>query len=205
MKVQRDVLAQAVTSRSFCGNREQTLKHTLHQWGGIALVSALVLMPARATAQVPPPVLPTTTQAPPPGAKPPAGAKPTTGADEDKAEPGVPADYTFASGAGLLFFHVQKAGATDFEAILGRIRAALDQAEVPMRKQQALNWKIYKSAEVSKDAAIFIFMFDPALTTANYDPLLLLAEVLPAEVQPIYDRLKAAVIKIERMGLTKIR
>lgn len=185
------------------------MTHTLHRLGGIALASALVLMPARSAAQVPPPVPPpvppTTTQAPPPGAKPLPGAKPPAGTEEEKEEPGVPADYTFASGAGMLFFHVQKARAADFEAILGRIRTALDQAEVPMRKQQALNWKIYKSAEASKDAAIFVFMFDPALTTANYDPLLLLAEVLPAEVQPIYDRLKEAVIKIERMGLTKIR
>ncbi len=117
----------------------------------------------------------------------------------------MPADYTFASGAGLLFFYVQKAKAADFEAILGRVRTALDQADTPMRKQQALNWKIYKSAETSKDAAVFVFAFDPALTTANYDPLLLLAEVLPAEVQPIYDRMKEAVIKVERMALTKIR
>lgn len=180
------------------------MRHTLHQLGGIALVSALVLMPARSAAAqvpppVPPPVPPTGTQAPP------TGAKPQVAAEVEKAGPGVPAEYTFASGAGLLFFHVQKAKSADFEAILGRIRTALDQAETPTRKQQALNWKIYKSAETSKDAAIFVFVFDPALATANYDPLLLLAEVLPAEVQDLYERMKEAVIKIERMGLTKIR
>jgi hypothetical protein len=185
------------------------VRHTLHQLGGIALVSALVLMPARSAAQVPPPVPPpvppTTTQPPPTGAKPLGGVQPPAGAEAVKAEPGVPAEYTFASGAGMLFFHVQKARAADFETILVRIRTALDQAETPTRKQQALNWKIYKSAETSKDAAIFVFVFDPALTTANYDPLLLLAEVLPAEVQDLYERMKAAVIRIERMGLTKIR
>jgi hypothetical protein len=29
--------------------------------------------------------------------------------------------------------------------------------------------------------------------------------MLPGEVQPLYDRIKDAIIKIERMGLTKIR
>ena len=89
--------------------------------------------------------------------------------------------------------------------VLGRIREALAKAEAPQRRQQALNWKIYKSAEKPVDAVVFVFAFDPALTTASYDPLLLLAEVLPAEVQPLYERLKEAVIRVERMGLTKIR
>jgi hypothetical protein len=40
---------------------------------------------------------------------------------------------------------------------------------------------------------------------ANYDPLLMLAEILPADVQNIYERMKTAVLRIERMGLTKIR
>ncbi|NQW03615.1 MAG: hypothetical protein HQ485_06265 [Acidobacteria bacterium] len=118
---------------------------------------------------------------------------------------GTPVDYTFASGAGLLFYYVTPALSADFELILGRIREALAKAESPQRKQQALNWKIYKSDEATTGATVYVFAFDPALTTASYDPLLLLAEVLPGEVQPLYERLKAAVIKTERMGLTKIR
>ena len=74
-----------------------------------------------------------------------------------------------------------------------------------MLKQQAVNWSIYKSAEAPTDVTIFVFAFDPAITTANYDPLLLLAEVLPGEVQPLYERMRDAVVKVERMGLTKIR
>lgn len=104
-----------------------------------------------------------------------------------------------------MFYYVKTPKASDFEQIVGRIREALTKAESSMLKQQALNWRIYKSAEPATDATVFVFAFDPAIATASYDPLLLLAEVLPAEVQPLYDRLKDAVIKIERMGLTKIR
>ena len=157
-----------------------------HRW---AVAAGLVLASAGASAQVPPP------QVPPPAAP----AAPVV------AAPGVPASYMFESGAGLLLYYVQPAKAADFELVLGRIREALAKAEAPQRKQQALNWKIYKSAEPVTDAAVFVFAFDPALTTASYDPLLLLAEVLPAEVQPLYERLREAVIKVERMGLTRIR
>ena len=119
--------------------------------------------------------------------------------------PAGPADYTFSTGAGLVFYYVKTGRAGDFETILGRLKEALAKAESPMLKQQALNWRIYKSAEPATDSTVFIFAFDPAITTATYDPLLALAQVLPAEVQPLYDRIKEAVIKIERMGLTKIR
>ena len=156
-----------------------------HRW---AVAAGLVVASAGASAQVPPPQLP-----------------PAVPAAPVVAAPGVPATYMFESGAGLLLYYVQPAKAADFETILGRLREALAKAEAPQRKQQALNWKIYKSAEPVTDAAVFVFAFDPALTTASYDPLLLLAEVLPAEVQPLYERLKDAVIKVERMGLTKIR
>jgi hypothetical protein len=119
--------------------------------------------------------------------------------------PAGPADYTFATGAGLVFYYVKTSRAADFETILGRVKEALAKAEAPMLKQQALNWRIYKSAEPPTDSTVFVFAFDPAITTATYDPLLVLAQGLPAEVQPLYDRIKDAVIKIERMGLTKIR
>src|SRR4029079_11343061 len=97
--------------------------------------------------------------------------------------PAGPADYIFTTGAGLVFYYVKPGKAADFEAILERIKEALLKAQSPMLKQQALNWKIYKSAEPATDAPVFVFAFDPAITTANYDPLLVLNQVLPAEVQ----------------------
>jgi len=153
-----------------------------------AVLAALVLVPGQAAAQTPPPA------SPPPQA-----------ATAPELPPGVPATYTFESGAGLVFYYVDTAKAADFEAVLGRLREALNKADTPMLKQQALNWRIYKSAEPVTDATVFVFAFDPAVTTANYDPLLVLAEVSPAELHPLYERMRDAIIKVERMGLTKIR
>lgn len=175
------------------------MTHTSRVVSGLALGAALFLV-SPAGAQVPPPTPPPPVQAPP------AGQQPTPPvATPAPLPPAGPADYTFATGAGLVFYYVKTSNAADFEAILGRVKEALLKAQSPMMKQQARNWSIYKSAEPPTDSTVFVFAFDPAITTATYDPLLLLAQVLPGEVQPLYDRIKDAVIRIERMGLTKIR
>ncbi len=155
--------------------------------GLIIVVLTVCLVPSVAAAQAAPP------------AQTPAPTAPAT------PPPAVPVDYLFPSGAGLLIFHVRPAKVADFEAILARLKEALSKAGTPSRKQQAAHWNIYKSTEKPVDAVVYLFAFDPAITTASYDPLLLLAEALPAEVQPLYERLKDAVIRIERMGLSKIR
>lgn len=162
------------------------------------MVAPLMAFAGRDDMQVPPPA-----GTPPPAQTPAASPTPTPSATP--VPPAGPADYTFATGAGFVFYYVKTSRASDFEAVLGRVKEALARAESPMLKQQALNWRIYKSAEPPTESTVFVFAFDPAITTATYDPLLVLAQVLPAEVQPLYDRIKDAVIKIERMGLTKIR
>ncbi len=157
------------------------------------LTAALLLTGATSTfAQV---------AAPPPTPPAPVTQPATTPA----VAPRVPVDYVFPSGAGLLIFHVDPLKVADFDAIVARIKDALSKADTATRKLQATNWLIYKSAEKPGDSAVYLFLFDPAVTGASYDPLLMLAEMLPADVQGIYERMKTAVLRIERMGLTKIR
>jgi len=158
--------------------------------GLMALVTA-----GQAVAQtVPPPVpVPTVTQ------------KPATPAATPAAPTGPPVTYEFPSGAGLLILHVATAKVADFDAVLVRLKEALVKADASTRKLQAANWIIYKSAEKPGDSVAYLFLFDPAVPKASYDPLLVLAEALPAEAQPLYERMKAAVLRIERMGLTKVR
>jgi hypothetical protein len=140
--------------------------------------------------------------APPP--TPPAPTTSTTG-QAAAAPTGPPLDYLFPSGAGLVIFHVAPAKVADFDFVVGRLREALLKAPQGDRARQAEHWAIYKSAEKSTESIPYLFMFDPALPQASYDPVFLLAELLPDETQALYERLKAAVIRIERMGLTKIR
>lgn len=186
----RDVIAPAVTSFSFFlhnGRVMARLPVTLCL-GLAALVTA-----GQAFAQTVPPPVPVPV---PPVAQTPA--KPIS-------PTGPPVTYEFPSGAGLLIFHVAPAKAADFDAVLVRLKAALSTVEGSTRKLQTANWLIYKSAETPGDSVVYLFLFDPAVPKASYDPLLVLAEALPAEAQPLYERMKAAVVRIERMGLTRVR
>ena len=114
-------------------------------------------------------------------------------------------DYKFPSGAGMLFFYVKPDKAADFEAVVARLGEALDKSEDPVRKQQAASWRVLRSVEASGDSAIYVFVFVPAVTTADYDPIKVLSEAAPTEVQTLYDRLRDDVIRVERMGLARVR
>ena len=113
--------------------------------------------------------------------------------------------YTFATGAGLLFFYVRPDRTTDFEAVVARLSESLDGAQDATRRQQAASWRMFRSAESVKESAIYVFSFDPAVPGADYDPVKLLAETVPAEAQALYEKLKAAIVRVERMGLARLR
>ena len=91
--------------------------------------------------------------------------------------------YTFPSGAGMLFFYVRPDKTADFDAVVARLGEALETVQDPARKAQASGWRIFKSGEVARDAAIYVFFFDPAPAGADYDPVKLLGEALPTEAQ----------------------
>jgi hypothetical protein len=121
------------------------------------------------------------------------------------APAGRPQDYRFPSGAGMLFFYVKPDHTAEFEEIVARIGEALDKSDDPVRKEQAANFHVLQSTEVQRDAAIYVFLFDPAVPDADYDPVKILGESLPTEVHALYERLREATVKIERMGLKPIR
>lgn len=114
-------------------------------------------------------------------------------------------DYTFETTTALLLFYVRPDKTSDFEAVVNRLAQALDASTDPTRRQQAAAWRMLRSSEPSRDAVVYVFLLDPVVPSADYDPVRVLSESLPAEVQPLYDKLKASVIRVERMALTKLR
>jgi hypothetical protein len=126
------------------------------------------------------------------------------GAPASAARPAAQ-EYVFPTGAGVLFFHVRADRTTDFEAIVTRIGEALDRSADPVRRQQAAHWRIYKSAEAARETVIYLFFFDPVVSGADYDPIKVLSEDSPAELSALFERLKANIVRVERMGLTKLR
>jgi hypothetical protein len=139
------------------------------------LACALLLLPVRALAQAPPP-------------------------------PAAPQqEYVFPPGLGLLLFHVHPDRAADFEAIVARLGQVLDISPDPARRRQAATWRVFRSVEHPAESAVYLFFFDPVVAGADYDPVRMLTEAVPTEVQALYARMKAAVIRVERMALASVR
>lgn len=121
------------------------------------------------------------------------------------AAPGASKDYVFSSGAGMLFFYVKPDKSAEFEAVVTRLSEALDKTTDPVRKQQAASWRILKSVELQTDSPVYVFVFDPAVPGADYDPVKVLSEGAPADLQTLYAELKDSTIRVERMALVKLR
>lgn len=131
-------------------------------------------------------------QTPPPATPP---------AQEAPAEPAI----GFTSDAGMMFNVIKPASTADFEMVLGRLREALQKSENPARKQQAASWKVYKSTDPSPDGnVLYIFMFDQAVKGVDYDPVKILSEAFPTEVNDLYEKLKGAYANLNKAGLTKV-
>jgi hypothetical protein len=136
----------------------------------------------------------------------PLGAAPPQAADPSDPPSAAPATaYQFPSGVGVLFFYVHPDRASDFEAIAARLDDILNRSSDPLRVRQAQGWHIFKSTETPRDAVVYLFFFDPAVTGADYDPMKLVAEGAPDEAADLYRRLRDDVIRVERMGLATIR
>jgi hypothetical protein len=134
------------------------------------------------------------------GAAPSARQVPPAGASVASAE-----GYSFPSGAGLLFFYVRPDRTAEFENIVKRLSEVLDKFEDPVRKQQAAGWRVFKSVEAPRESVIYVFVLNPAVVGTDYDPVKALSEGLPTEAHALYETLKSATVRIERMGLGRLR
>jgi pyruvate/2-oxoglutarate dehydrogenase complex dihydrolipoamide acyltransferase (E2) component len=121
----------------------------------------------------------TQTQTPPTQQPPPAQPA-------QQAQP-APAARVFASDAGMVLNFIKPDKTADFEAVMTKLKEALQKSEKPERKQQAASWKIFKSPEPAQNGnVLYVFIIDPAVKSADYTVSTILAEAFPQEVQTLY-------------------
>lgn len=149
----------------------------------------------------------------PPPASPPAAQQPV--------EPAI----GFTSDAGMMFNLVKAESVADFEMVLGRLKEALQKSENPQRRQQAASWKVYKSAEPPQvmpcpappsaagepaapaaqcQAVMYIFVFDKTVKAVDYDPVKILSEAFPTEVNALYEKLKNAYLSLNKSAMSAL-
>jgi hypothetical protein len=99
----------------------------------------------------------------------------------------APTTRTFASDAGMVLNFIKPDKTADFEAVVAKLKEALQKSEKPERKQQAASWKVFKSPDPAAGGnVLYVFIIDPSVKGADYTVSNILAEAFPTEVQALY-------------------
>jgi hypothetical protein len=99
----------------------------------------------------------------------------------------APTARVFASDAGMVLNFIKPDKTADFEAVMGKLKEALQKSAKPERKQQAASWKVFKSPDPAAGGnVLYVFVIDPAVKGADYTVSTILAEAFPQEVQALY-------------------
>lgn len=88
----------------------------------------------------------------------------------------------------MILNYVQSAQATVFERTMKRVGDALHNSENVDRRRQAASWKVYRATDpLDGGVVLFISVFDPVVSGADYWVPQILNEAFPTEVQALYE------------------
>lgn len=86
----------------------------------------------------------------------------------------------FDTDAGMLLNQIKPDKTADFEAVIQVIRDAMRRSSSPVRQEQAKSLKVYRAAEPSGANALYVFIMDPVVPSADYDFAAILKDSMPA-------------------------
>ena len=99
----------------------------------------------------------------------------------------APTARMFASDGGMVLNFIKPDKTADFEAVVVKLKEALQKSAKPERKQQAASWKVFKSPDPAAGGnVLYVFIIDPSVKGADYTVSNILAEAFPTEVQALY-------------------
>jgi hypothetical protein len=92
------------------------------------------------------------------------------------------APRVFGSNTGLVLNFIKADKTADFEAVVAKLKEALQASANPQRKEQAASWRVYKSPEAAAGGAVlYVYIIDPAIKGADYSVSTILAEAFKAD------------------------
>jgi hypothetical protein len=88
----------------------------------------------------------------------------------------------------------------DFEMVMGRVKEGLAKSTDPLRKQQALSWRVFKGVEPGLGGNIvYIWLVDPPVKDADYTVTAILTEAFPNEAQDLWAKYTACFVSGQTM------
>ena len=117
----------------------------------------------------------------------------TAPAQPAPAAQAAPTVRVFASDAGMVLNFIKPDKTTDFEAVMAKLKEALQKSAKPERKQQAATWKVFKSPDPAAGGnVLYVFIIDPSVKGRDYTVSTILSEAFPTEVQAIFKQYSEA-------------
>jgi len=104
----------------------------------------------------------------------------TAPAQPAPAAQAAPTARMFASDAGMVLNFIKPDKTTDFEAVMAKLKEALQKSDKPERKQQAAGWKVFKSPDPAGANVLYVFIVDPSVKGADYQVSNIIAEAFSA-------------------------
>ena len=99
----------------------------------------------------------------------------------------APAARVFGSDTGLVLNFIKADKTADFEAIVAKVKEALQKSANPQRQQQAASWRVFKSPDPAAGGAVlYVFIVEPVVKGADYTVSAILAEAFPDELAALY-------------------
>jgi hypothetical protein len=120
--------------------------------------------------------------------------QPAAAAPAQQAQP-VSNARVFPNDAGMVLNFIKPDKTADFEAVMAKLKEALNKSAKPERKQQAAGWKIFKSSDPAAGGnVLYVFIIDPSVKDADYTVSTLLVEGLGnnAETNALYTKYAGA-------------
>ena len=74
----------------------------------------------------------------------------------------------FPNDAGLVLNFIKPDKTADFEAVMAKLKEALQKSDKPERKQQAQGWKIFKSPDPAGQNVLYVYVINPSVKGADY-------------------------------------
>jgi hypothetical protein len=94
----------------------------------------------------------------------------------------APAARVFGSNTGVVLNFIKPDKTADFEAVLAKLKEALQNSSNAQRTEQAASWKVYKSPDPGPGGStLYVYIIDPVIKGADYSVTTILAEAFSAE------------------------
>ena len=88
----------------------------------------------------------------------------------------------FGSNTGVVLNFIKPDKTADFEAVVAKLKDALQNSSNAQRKQQAASWKVYKSPDPGPAGSVlYVYIVDPVVKGADYAVSTILAEAISAD------------------------